>query len=99
VAIARALINDPHLILADEPTGNLDTASGASIMQLLSELHKSGRTVVVVTHDARMTQFSTHTIELLDGRVVNGDSLLTPSIHGLDKEGTGATSRSEGNPT
>jgi len=73
VAIARALINDPHLILADEPTGNLDTASGASIMQLLSELHMSGRTVVVVTHDGRMTQFSTHTIALLDGRVVDGD--------------------------
>jgi putative ABC transport system ATP-binding protein len=71
VAIARALVNDPHLILADEPTGNLDTASGVSIMQLLSELHKSGRTVLVVTHDRRMTSFATHTIHLLDGRVVD----------------------------
>jgi putative ABC transport system ATP-binding protein len=71
VAVARALVNDPPLILADEPTGNLDTASGISIMQLLSELHQSGRTVVVVTHDARMTQFATHTIHLLDGRIVD----------------------------
>jgi putative ABC transport system ATP-binding protein len=71
VAIARALINNPTLILADEPTGNLDTASGASIMQLLSDLHKSGHTVLVVTHDPRMVRFSTHEIFLLDGKVVS----------------------------
>jgi putative ABC transport system ATP-binding protein len=72
VAIARALVNDPQLILADEPTGNLDTASGASIMNLLSSLHQGGRTVMVVTHDARMTQVATHVVNLLDGRIVNG---------------------------
>ncbi len=76
VAIARALVNDPKLILADEPTGNLDTASGASIMQLLSDLHQSGKSVVVVTHDARMTQFATQTVQLLDGRIINGASPL-----------------------
>jgi len=70
VAIARALVNDPRLILADEPTGNLDTASGASIMQTLANLHRSGRTVMVVTHDARMTQVATHVVNLLDGRIV-----------------------------
>lgn len=75
VAIARALVNDPALILADEPTGNLDTASGASIMELLSELHRSGRTVIVVTHDARMTQFATHTVSLLDGQIVEENAL------------------------
>jgi putative ABC transport system ATP-binding protein len=71
VAIARALINDPSLILADEPTGNLDTSSGAAVMQLLSDLHNSGRTVLVVSHDPRMTRFATHQIYLLDGRVVS----------------------------
>jgi putative ABC transport system ATP-binding protein len=70
VAIARALINDPTLILADEPTGNLDSASGAAIMQLLSDLHRSGRSILVVTHDARMKQFATHHLYLLDGRIV-----------------------------
>ncbi len=71
VAIARALVNDPELILADEPTGNLDSSSGLGIMQLLSELHQQGRTVLVVTHDPRMQRFSTHTIYLLDGKVVD----------------------------
>ena len=71
VAIARALVNDPSLILADEPTGNLDTSSGAAVMQLLSDLHRSGKTVLVVTHDARMTRFSTQNIFLLDGRIVS----------------------------
>jgi putative ABC transport system ATP-binding protein len=71
VAIARALVNNPSLILADEPTGNLDTSSGAAIMQLLSDLHNSGRTVLVVTHDPRMTRFATHKIFLLDGREVS----------------------------
>jgi putative ABC transport system ATP-binding protein len=70
-AIARALVNNPPLILADEPTGNLDTTSGLGIMQLLSELHRSGRTVIVVTHDPRMLHFSTHTLYLLDGRLVS----------------------------
>ncbi|HEY3344585.1 MAG TPA: ABC transporter ATP-binding protein [Anaerolineaceae bacterium] len=71
VAVARALVHDPPVILADEPTGNLDSASGLSIMQLLSDLHRSGRTVVVVTHDSRMTRFATDFVRLLDGRIVN----------------------------
>src|SRR5574341_167176 len=71
VAIARALVNEPRLILADEPTGNLDTSSGLSIMHLLSDLHHGGRTVLVVTHDQRMTHFATNRVHLLDGRIVS----------------------------
>jgi putative ABC transport system ATP-binding protein len=59
------------MILADEPTGNLDTTSGVTVMQMLSDLHRSGRTVLVVTHDPRMTRFATHKIFLLDGREVS----------------------------
>lgn len=77
VAIARALINDPPLILADEPTGNLDSHSGYSIMQLLSELHKSGKTIIVVTHDPRMLQFADNSIYLLDGKTVTEEEYRT----------------------
>jgi putative ABC transport system ATP-binding protein len=80
VAIARALINDPQLILADEPTGNLDTSSGANIMQLLSDLHRSGHTIFVVTHDTRMKHFATHQLFILDGKIVNEEEYNTASI-------------------
>jgi putative ABC transport system ATP-binding protein len=72
-AIARALVHDPQLILADEPTGNLDTRSSLHILELLSSLHKDGRTVIVVSHDPRVTNFATTITCLLDGRVVNLD--------------------------
>ena len=80
VAIARALVNNPSLILADEPTGNLDTSSGAAVMQLLSDLHNSGRTVLVVTHDPRMTRFATHKIYLLDGRSVSEEEYQSAAL-------------------
>ncbi len=70
VAAARALALDPLLILADEPTGNLDSRTGLQIMNLLAELHSQGRTVIVVSHDPRITRFTTDIIRLLDGRVV-----------------------------
>jgi putative ABC transport system ATP-binding protein len=79
VAVARALVNNPQLILADEPTGNLDTASGAGIMQLLSDLHNDGRTVMVVTHDPRMAQFATRIVHLLDGRVAPEGEYAVPA--------------------
>lgn len=80
VAIARALVNDPSLILADEPTGNLDTSSGVTVMQLLSDLHRSGRTVLVVTHDPRMMRFATHKIFLLDGKLVSEEEYQSASL-------------------
>jgi putative ABC transport system ATP-binding protein len=85
VAIARALVNNPSLILADEPTGNLDTSSGAAIMQLLSDLHNSGRTVLVVTHDPRMIRFATHKIYLLDGRIVSEDEYQSAALESIQQ--------------
>ncbi|HRQ32965.1 MAG TPA: ATP-binding cassette domain-containing protein, partial [Anaerolineales bacterium] len=86
VAIARALVNAPKLILADEPTGNLDTSSGSAVMRVLSDLHKAGRTVLVVTHDPRMTHFATHRIYLLDGRVVGEAEYESAALEALQIE-------------
>jgi putative ABC transport system ATP-binding protein len=69
VAVARAFVNNPALILADEPTGNLDSESAESVMQLLKEQHKRGTTICIVTHDPRYTKDATRTIHMLDGRV------------------------------
>ncbi len=76
VAVARALINDPPLILADEPTGNLDSTSGQAIMTMLDELRKAGKTILVATHDPRMLNYATHKIFLLDGRMVDEKQYL-----------------------
>jgi putative ABC transport system ATP-binding protein len=70
VAVARALMNRPALLLADEPTGALDTASGEDVQQLLNELHTDGQTIVLVTHDMSLAQScATRTVQLVDGRV------------------------------
>ncbi|MEW6208116.1 MAG: ABC transporter ATP-binding protein [Acidobacteriota bacterium] len=70
VAVARAVAGDPLILLADEPTGNLDSANGESVMQLLLELHKQGATICMVTHDERYTRSAQRTIHLFDGRVI-----------------------------
>ena len=71
VAVARAVVADPALILADEPTGNLDSTNGAQIMELLSDLNEAGTTIVMVTHSPADAEYSARTIHLFDGKVVS----------------------------
>ncbi len=75
VAIARALINNPSLILADEPTGNLDSKTGLEIMGILQNLHDAGNTVVLVTHEEETAHHSKRIIRLLDGRIISDEKL------------------------
>jgi putative ABC transport system ATP-binding protein len=70
VAVARALAGDPSILLADEPTGNLDSANGEQVMDLLRELHRAGSTICMVTHDPRYADYADRSIHLFDGRVV-----------------------------
>ncbi|GAA1466107.1 ABC transporter ATP-binding protein [Nocardiopsis exhalans] len=76
VAVARAVVGDPVVLLADEPTGNLDSSSGTEVMKLLRELHASGSTVVIITHDRELAEGLPRKVEILDGRVVR-DSGVT----------------------
>ena len=73
VAIARALVNSPPILLADEPTGNLDTQTGREIMELFKSLNEEGQTIVMVTHNPENVAFSSRTVHLRDGKVVNGE--------------------------
>jgi putative ABC transport system ATP-binding protein len=73
VAVARALAGDPLILLADEPTGNLDSHNGEAVMTLLRELHKAGATICMVTHDPRYAEFADRTIHLFDGKIVQPD--------------------------
>jgi putative ABC transport system ATP-binding protein len=75
VAVARAVAGDPLILLADEPTGNLDSKNGESVMQLLSELHQGGATLIMVTHDPAQARLGTRTVSLFDGRVVQDERL------------------------
>src|SRR6188474_2229976 len=70
VAVARAVVGDPLILLADEPTGNLDSQNGAAVMELLGELHQGGATICMVTHDARFAGWAGRRVRLFDGRVV-----------------------------
>jgi len=76
VAIARALVNDPVLILADEPTGNLDTRTSVEVMAILQDLNRQGITVVLVTHEADISGFANRVITFRDGRVLKDDTAV-----------------------
>ena len=73
VAIARAIVNNPSILLADEPTGNLDSQAGGDILEIFEELHRKGNTVIIVTHDQAVADRADRTIRIMDGKVFNGD--------------------------
>ncbi len=73
VAVARALAGDPAILLADEPTGNLDSKNGEAVMQLLDDLHRQGSTICIVTHDPRFAAHAGRVVRLLDGRLIDGN--------------------------
>ena len=79
VAVARALVGKPSVLLADEPTGNLDSKNGEAVMDLLHELHRGGATIVMVTHDPRFARHADRTIHMFDGRVVDESEIASLS--------------------
>ena len=74
VAIARAIVNDPSILLADEPTGNLDSQSGGDILEIFGDLHSQGNTVIMVTHDQAIASRAQRIIKIIDGKIVDGNS-------------------------
>jgi len=85
VAIARALVNDPDVIFADEPTGNLDSKSGEQVMKVIESLHVLGHTIVLVTHETYTAEYAHRIIRLRDGIVESDDAIQKPHSHGLRK--------------
>ncbi|MBR9975116.1 MAG: ABC transporter ATP-binding protein [Bacteroidetes bacterium] len=81
VAVARALVNDPSIILADEPTGNLDSKTGIEIMQLFSDLHQQGNTIIIVTHEEDIAAHSHRIIRLFDGKVASDVPVANPLVY------------------
>jgi putative ABC transport system ATP-binding protein len=89
VAVARALGGKPSILLADEPTGNLDSKNGEAVMELLRDLHREGATICMVTHDQRFARHAERTVHLFDGRIVDEDS-VTPNLPAGNFVGQGA---------
>jgi putative ABC transport system ATP-binding protein len=77
VAVARALAGKPAILLADEPTGNLDSKNGEAVMQLLRELHHEGATICMVTHDPRFARHADRTVQMFDGQIVEENRAAT----------------------
>jgi ABC-type methionine transport system ATPase subunit len=74
IAIARALVNNPKIIIADEPTGNLDSAGSRLVMELLSEIHKAGNTILFVTHNPELTRYASRVVYMHDGAIVHDEN-------------------------
>ena len=89
VAIARSLVNAPRILMADEPTGNLDSASSAEIMGLLSELNRRGITIILVTHEPDLALYAKRIIRLRDGKIISDEANTPPELPGLGKIGAG----------
>jgi len=87
VAIARALVTDPSIVLADEPTGNLDSKSGVEVMRILQELNAQGITIVLVTHDARVARHAERVVHIADGRIVLNERVECRIMAGADGDG------------
>jgi putative ABC transport system ATP-binding protein len=86
VAVARALAGNPSVLLADEPTGNLDSRNGKQVMDLLSELHKKGATICMVTHDANYADLADRTVHMFDGKIVGERIAAAPKAFDLDRD-------------
>ncbi len=85
VAIARALVNEPAVLFADEPTGNLDTKSGEEVLQIFRKLHEEGRTIIMVTHELEAAEFAERIVRVRDGRIVSDDRTHTRRTAGYAK--------------
>lgn len=91
VAIARALVNSPSIVLADEPTGNLDTKTGEEIMRLFEELHRLGNTILLVTHEDEIADHARRIIRLRDGKIESDTKVENPLLEGVDLDITAKT--------